>query len=285
MALSFTRGGIPAWKVTRAFPPRASAVFSAISTSRRFTSCRSSARRARMVPRKKPSLGMLLGVLPAAICPMVSTTVSLGATSRLLMVWSSEWMWQRMLMGSMAVSGRAPWLPRPVTSILNISLEARVTPGLAAIVPVGRPVAMAICSPITASTWGYSITPASIIRAAPAAISSAGWKQSLTQPCSSSRCSASSFAAPSSIAVCMSWPQAWFSPGHWLAKGRPLSSSRNRASMSARSRSVFPGRFPCTRATTPPPSCRGSRPKPSSVRETKAAVSGWSRPPSGCWWM
>ena len=55
--------------------------------------------------------------------------------------------------------------------------------------------------------------------------------------------------------------------------------------MSPRSRMVFPGRLPWTRATTPPPMGWGSRPISFSAFVTRATVSGSSSPSSGCSWI
>ena len=72
--------------------------------------------------------------------------------------------------------------------------------------------------------------------------SSPGWNMNSTRPASSSRRSLSSWAAPDSIAVCVSWPQACMHPSTCDAKSRPVSSGIGSASMSPRRRIVGPGR-------------------------------------------
>ena len=69
---------------------------------------------------------------------------------------------------------------------------------------------------------------------APPRPSSAGWKMKLTVPLKL-RVSARYFAAPSSMVVWPSWPQACIRPGFWLAYGRPVASWIGSASISARS--------------------------------------------------
>lgn len=66
-----------------------------------------------------------------------------------------------------------------------------------------------------ASGLGSFSAPSAIIRAAPpfgspgGAPSSAGWKTKTTVPAIWSFIPASTSAAPISMAICMSWPQAW----------------------------------------------------------------------------
>ena len=57
-----------------------------------------------------------------------------------------------------------------------------------------------------------SSTPSEIISSAPPALSSPGWNMKITFPASSARRADSSRAAPASIAVCRSWPQACMTP-------------------------------------------------------------------------
>src|SRR5450759_2519762 len=91
-----------------------------------------------------------------------------------------------------------------------------------------------------ASTFGSPRTPSSIIRAAPAPPSSAGWNISFTVPANCDRRSIRSCAAPNSIAVWASCPHACITPGISEAKGTPERSSIGNASMSARSRTHGP---------------------------------------------
>ena len=68
-----------------------------------------------------------------------------------------------------------------------------------------------LCMPNSAWHGKRSNRPSSIIARAPPSPSSAGWKMKLTVP-SKLRVSASAFAAPSSMAVWPSWPQACILP-------------------------------------------------------------------------
>lgn len=57
-------------------------------------------------------------------------------------------------------------------------------------------------------------------------------------------------AAPSKMAVCPSWPQAWETPSFSEAKGNSVSSCTGNASMSALMAIVRPGFSPTSRAST-----------------------------------
>ena len=72
----------------------------------------------------------------------------------------------------------------------------------------------------------------------------------ITFPASSARRADSSRAAPASIAVCRSWPQACMTPSTREAYGRPVRSVTGSASMSPRSSTVPPGRPPRSTAVT-----------------------------------
>mmetsp|Transcript_30403 Transcript_30403/g.61893 ORF Transcript_30403/g.61893 Transcript_30403/m.61893 type:complete len:207 (+) Transcript_30403:995-1615(+) len=146
------------------------------------------------------------------------------------------------------------------------------------------------CIPNARSTLGScDSTPSSTIRFAPAPPSSAGWNTSRTVP-GGRRLScwspASRRAAPRSIDVCASWPHACILPCTWLWKGTAVSSSKGRASMSARSRMQGPCPSPISATTPNPPgpgkcSCRVLTPHPVlwripndvRVSHTKALVS------------
>ncbi len=71
--------------------------------------------------------------------------------------------------------------------------------------------------------------------------SSPGWNMKITFPGSSACRADSSRAAPTSIAVCRSWPQACIAPSIADAYGRPVRSVTGSASMSPRSSTVGPG--------------------------------------------
>ena len=96
-------------------------------------------------------------------------------------------------------------------------------------------------------------------------------------------------ATVSSVAVCPSCPQAWHTPGFPETSGfLPLklhsSSWTGRASMSARSSSVLPGR-PVSSSASVPLSSTGvvSRPSAASSCRMKAAVCRSSPEGSGFW--
>ena len=61
----------------------------------------------------------------------------------------------------------------------------------------------------------------------------------------------STFAAPSSMAACVSWPQACMKPSRSLANSTPLSSLTLSASMSARRKMHLPGLPPTMSPTSP----------------------------------
>ena len=72
----------------------------------------------------------------------------------------------------------------------------------------------------------------------------------ITVPGSSACRALSSLAAPASMAVCRSWPQACIAPGIADAYGSPVSSVTGSASMSPRSSTTGPGRPPRSTAVT-----------------------------------
>jgi len=133
------------------------------------------------------------------------------------------------------------------------------------------------------------IRPASIIARAPPPPSSAGWKASTILP-SKLRVSARYLAAPSSIEVWPSWPQACILPGMVEACGRPVASWIGSASMSARKPMVRPDEDdrPVITPTTPVPPkpvTTSSQPNSFSFSATSAAVRCSSKRSSGWAWM
>ena len=113
----------------------------------------------------------------------------------------------------------------------------------------------------------------------------------ITVPGSSARRALSSRAAPTSMAVCRSWPQACIAPGIREAYGRPVSSVTGSASMSPRSSTTGPAlaAFPAPRSTavtelSPLPVLISSG-SPSSAASTFCWVFGRSRPISGSAWI
>ena len=188
-----------------------------------------------------------------------------------------------MLIGSTPFSGIAPWQPFPFTLIRNRVQPAMQVPSPQSTSPDGVP--EFTCSAIPASTFGFSSTPAFNMVFAPVKPSSSGWNTSFIFPHISFWCSFNSFAAPRSMVVCISCPQACmqlFSD----AKGTGASSFIARASISALSRKVLPGLSPSITATIPLSQIsRGSYPNSFNLSITKAFVFGRAGPTSGHWWM
>ncbi len=115
-------------------------------------------------------------------------------------------------------------------------------------------------------------------RAPPAPLSSAGWNMKITLPARSACRADSSRAAPVSIAVCRSCPQACMTPSVRDANGSPVASVTGSASMSPRSSTTGPGRAPRSTAVTevsrsPRVISSGS---PASAASTFACVRGSS---------
>ena len=96
-----------------------------------------------------------------------------------------------------------------VTRMSKNAPPAIIGPARTANLPSGRP--GRLCMPNTASQGNFSNRPSAIIARAPPMPSSAGWKMKFTTP-SKLRVSARYFAAPSSIVVWPSCPQACMRP-------------------------------------------------------------------------
>ena len=127
--------------------------------------------------------------------------------------------------------------------------------------------------------------PAAMASSAPPGISSsAAWKISRT-PTGSSGTDASAVAAPSTIAVCASCPQAWATPGSVEEYGAPVRSVIGSASISARSaiRGAYSG--PKSQISpVPPGSAFGFRPASTNRSATYWVVANSCRPNSGWRW-
>mmetsp|Transcript_24540 Transcript_24540/g.72725 ORF Transcript_24540/g.72725 Transcript_24540/m.72725 type:complete len:233 (-) Transcript_24540:30-728(-) len=133
--------------------------------------------------------------------------------------------------------GNAAWPPRPATVTWNDSAPAMMVPARVDTVPV--PKCGITCIPNAAST--PSSAPVLIMMSAPAPPSSKGWNTNLTvplRPPASASALASSFAAPSSIAMWVSCPHACITPACLLRASKPSGSSIGNASMSVRSKMV-----------------------------------------------
>ena len=140
--------------------------------------------------------------------------------------------WVAMITGSMPVSGRAPCAPLPVMWMSNRPPPAICGPERMANLPTssfGR-----LCMPKICSQGNFSNSPSLTIASAPPRPSSAGWKMKWTVP-SKLRVADRYLAAPSSMVVWPSWPQACMRPLCWLRWSKVLCSSIGSASMSARS--------------------------------------------------
>ena len=173
---------------------------------------------------------------------------------------------------STAVCGSAACPPSPVITSVKKSEAAIAGPAHAASCPTGSGVHR--WQPTTRSTPSSAPARTSSI-APPGGRSSAGWKRNRSSPLSSPARAASSCAAPSSIAVWPSCPQACMTPSRSEANSTPLSSWIGSASMSERSARVRPGRPVRRWATTLVSDGRvtSSPSKSSSVSATKRAVS------------
>ncbi len=138
--------------------------------------------------------------------------------------------------------------------------------------------------PNTASTGKRSNSPSSTITRPPPSFSSAGWKMKCTVP-SKLRVSAKYLAAPSSIVVWPSWPQACMRPAFCDLWAKPFFSWMCSASMSALSPIARLPEPTLSVPTTPVPAIPRVTARPNSpnfcattseVRCSSNAVSGWA---------
>ena len=112
-----------------------------------------------------------------------------------------------------------------------------------------------LCMPKICSQGNFSNSPSLTIASAPPRPSSAGWKMRWTVP-SKLRVAARYLAAPSSMVVWPSWPQACMRPLCRLRWSKVLCSSIGSASMSARrpmARGLLPTRMVPTTPVLPMP--------------------------------
>ena len=172
--------------------------------------------------------------------PRLSTALESGDRLREISVCSAVITCAAQTMASWLRSGYAPWPEVPWITSVTESVEALSVPARVSTVPTGR--YGCTCRPYTRST--PAIAPAATIGSAPPSVSSAGWNSRRTVPGRRSRMDASARAAPSSMAVCASCPQACIMPSCAERKGQPSGSSSGRASMSARRATVSPGSLP-----------------------------------------
>ena len=282
---SFTRTGSPSSVSKLASAPLARATFWAIDSIRRATSLRRPSSSTRKVPSITAVSAMMFLAVPACMRPIVTTTGSRGSVRRLRTFCSSPTTAQAAASASIPRCGRAAWLDRPFTRMVNSCPPAIRAPARTPIRPTG----------ISGSTWRETmpstpfICPALMISRAPkGSASSAGWNTQRTVPENLSRSAWSASATPSRTEVWTSWPQACITPAFLEWNGRSgLRSSMGRASMSARKARVRPLPLPRMVATRPV-SNTGSiseMPALSSMRRTSAEVSRSSWDSSGFSWM
>ena len=143
-----------------------------------------------------------------------------------------------------------------------------------------------LCMPKICSHGNLSNSPSLTIASAPPRPSSAGWKMKWTVP-SKLRVDDRYLAAPSSMVVWPSWPQACMRPLCWLRWSKVLCSSIGSASMSARSPialGLLPTRMVPTTPVLPMPVVT-STPHSLSFSATMRLVRSSSKPSSGWAWM
>ena len=143
-----------------------------------------------------------------------------------------------------------------------------------------------LCMPKMISQGNFWNSPSLTMASAPPRPSSAGWKIRCTVP-SKLRVAARYLAAPSSMAVWPSWPQACMRPLCVLRWSKVLSSSIGRASMSARrpmARGLLPTRMVPTTPVLPMPVVT-SQPHSFSFWATMVLVRSSSKPSSGWAWI
>ena len=128
--------------------------------------------------------------------------------------------------------------------------------------------------------------PASTIALAPPRPSSAGWKMKCTRPRKLRVC-AKYLAAPSSMVVWPSWPQACITPSFVEACAKRFASRIGKASMSARNPMAAVSLPFCKTPTTPVPPMPvwTVRPNSRSFAATNSAVRCSWKPSSGWAWM
>ena len=201
--------------------------------------------------------GITLFVVPAVMCPTVTTDGSNTSTVRVTISCSAWTISQATGIGSIARCGSLAWPPLPVTVIVILSAEAMIEPPRLLIQPDGNDDVMWMANAavtgeaLPSPSGGTSSRPSSSMNRAPWWPSSPGWNMNSTRPASSSRRPASRRAAPTSMAVCVSWPHACIAPSTFEANSSPVSSCMGRASMSPRSRIVGPGEAPVSSAAMP----------------------------------
>ena len=244
---------------------------------------------ARIVPSMWAVSGMMLSVVPAVIRPTVTTQGSNTSIVRVTIVWRACTISQATGIGSTARNGSLACPPLPMIETCSVSADAIVGPPRHVSQPVGSIDVMCRANaPVTgdgepSARGGTSSSPSSSMKRAPCSPSSPGWNMNSTRPASSPARSASSRAAPTSIAVWVSWPQACILSSCVDENSSPVSSVSGRASMSPRNSTVGPGLPPVSRAAMPlVVSCTVTSSGSGSIAaSTCSCVIGSSLPTSG----
>ena len=193
--------------------PRAAAMPRATRGSTCAALAWASGEKVRTVASTYASSGITFRFVPARNTPTVTTIGSKIENSRVTVVCSAVTSSAAAGTGSLAPCGADPCPPLPRKVTAKASEAASIVPGLVANRPYGSS-AEKTCMPYAASTRrpAASSTPSSTMTLPPPKPSSPGWNISTTSPGSSARRADSSRAAPMSIAVCRSWPQACMAP-------------------------------------------------------------------------
>ena len=243
---------------------------------------RTAGRRARAVPPRVAVSGITFQVAPPSMRVTLTTAASRGSVSRLTNDCRATTAWAAACTGSRPWWGIAAWPPRPMRRASKRSKAAIMGPARMARWPAARP--GQLCRPKTWAQSKRSNSPSSTMRRPPPSFSSAGWKMKCTVPANRGA-AASDRAAPSSMAVWPSCPQACMRPGWVEAWATPERSVRARASRSARRPMAGPGRSPRKVATTPVPARPVCTVKPGTAPSraaTLAAARCSSKASSGC---
>ena len=170
---------------------------------------------------------MMLFVVPAEMRPTVTTAGSNTSTERVTISCSAWTTSHATGIGSVARCGSLAWPPLPVIVMCSVSAEAMIEPWRQLSQPDGSDDVMCRAkAPVTgdgvpSARSGTSSRPSSSMYRAPWWPSSPGWNMNSTRPARSDRRPASSLAAPASIAVWVSWPQACIDPSDSRAELEP----------------------------------------------------------------
>ena len=279
---SLTTGGTPRRYCSECSMPSGASRPETISRTTSSITSQVSRLAVRTVPARVPLCGMALAATPALAAPHTITVLCRGSMRR------------DSTPGSPVISVPMPYTrsevrcgrevcPPAECRVISIESAAEVIgPGMIATRPTDSRGSQ--CSAKIRDT--PSSAPAAIASIAPPGInSSAAWKISRT-PTGSSGAAASADAAPSSIAVWASCPQACATFGTVEAYGAPVRSAIGSASMSARNAMRGACSGPKSQVNpVPPGSTFGFSPASTSRSATNWVVANSWRPNSGWRWM